>query len=174
MGRSTPCSSIGSSRPTRSMRRYIRCGRLSQKLNGPRHADLRQRQITKLGLSDKMLDQGSAGQGSKDCRSNFWDPLITPDSRVAFSLAELKDIFRLKLHTDGCQTRESPTPMMDSAELVSDDLLCCKCIEPKADDSEPVSQNGMEEEEVERPTFTSAARYDPEPVSRSYFATLPS
>jgi DNA repair and recombination protein RAD54B len=70
----------------------------------PLAADV-QRQITKTGLSDQMLDQ-KQGKDSKDCKfkPGTKDGGSKADN-TAFSPAELKDIFTLKLTTDGCQTR---------------------------------------------------------------------
>lgn len=81
----------------------------------PLAADV-QRQITKTGLSDQMLDQ-KQGKDSKDCES-------TPGTKdggskadiTAFSPAELKDIFTLKLTTDGCQTRMFSWSLHDSGK----------------------------------------------------------
>ncbi|ORX34242.1 SNF2 family N-terminal domain-domain-containing protein [Kockovaella imperatae] len=97
-----------------------------------------QRQITKVGLADQMLDQGSTNQGSKD----------------SFSSAELRDIFRLNLRTDGCQTH---------------DLLSCRCTEGNHVEG-PGSLSGSEEDgnasDDGKPKFISASQYDPEPTGK--------
>ncbi|WVR05791.1 hypothetical protein IAU60_002816 [Kwoniella sp. DSM 27419] len=108
-----------------------------------------QRQITKTGLSDQMMDQGQTSKDSKD----------------SFSNAELKDIFSLKVETNGCQTH---------------DLLGCDCIttehQTRADSVETstvASTAGHvdvgeddDDEEDEQSGFMNAAQYDPEPTPK--------
>jgi hypothetical protein len=50
-----------------------------------------------------MLDK-KAGEKSSNCKL----PLPTPDVKlmIAFSDAELRDLFTLSIKTDGCQTRK--------------------------------------------------------------------
>ncbi|WVQ97167.1 hypothetical protein IAU59_004277 [Kwoniella sp. CBS 9459] len=105
-----------------------------------------QRQITKMGLSEQMMDQGQVSKESKD----------------SFSSAELKDIFTLKTATNGCQTHD----------LLSCD---CIEMGQKVLDSEATSVNGdaAEEElddnddpEDEKARFVNAADYNPEPTPK--------
>ncbi|KIR67725.1 DNA repair and recombination protein RAD54B [Cryptococcus bacillisporus CA1873] len=108
-----------------------------------------QRQITKTGLSDQMMDhKHSEKQTSKD----------------SFSAAELRDIFTLNVRTDGCQTH---------------DLLGCQCTETPAgkvrdiaegeQGSEYLPDNASGESDSDPndyPTFVSANKYDPEPTPK--------
>lgn len=108
-----------------------------------------QRQITKTGLSDQMMDQTrSEKQTSKD----------------SFSAAELRDIFTLNLQTDGCQTH---------------DLLGCQCIKKPAGKTRDIAEGEhssknlpdnasgkSDSDENDHPTFVSANKYDPEPTPK--------
>nr|KIR87253.1 DNA repair and recombination protein RAD54B [Cryptococcus tetragattii IND107] len=110
-----------------------------------------QRQITKTGLSDQMMDQKhSEKQTSKD----------------SFSAAELRDIFTLNVRTDGCQTH---------------DLLGCQCTEMpvgKLRDTVEVEQGSehlpdnasgeSDSDPNDYPTFVSANKYDPEPTPKMH------
>ncbi|KAK8865771.1 hypothetical protein IAR55_000918 [Kwoniella newhampshirensis] len=96
-----------------------------------------QRQLTKTGLSDQMLDQAQ-------------------DTKNSFSPAELKDIFTMKLKTDGCLTH---------------DLLGCQCTKPVSErtDDAPVVENGLDEDNEDaddRQGFVTAGEYDPEPTPK--------
>lgn len=68
-----------------------------------------QRQVTKTGLSDQMLDK-KAGEKSSNCK------LSPPRKKLmtAFSDAELRDLFTLSVKTDGCQTRECAELYVDA------------------------------------------------------------
>ncbi|WWD18049.1 hypothetical protein CI109_102496 [Kwoniella shandongensis] len=96
-----------------------------------------QRQLTKTGLSDQMLDQAK-------------------DTKNSFSPAELKDIFTMKLKTDGCLTH---------------DLLGCPCTKPT---SEKINETMTDDSTIgeddddtdETPGFVSAGEYDPEPTPK--------
>lgn len=108
-----------------------------------------QRQITKTGLSDQMMDQTrTEKQTSKD----------------SFSAAELRDIFTLNVRTDGCQTH---------------DLLGCQCTRKPVGETRDIAEgehnskvlpdNASEEsdsDENDHPTFVSANKYDPEPTPK--------
>ncbi|WVQ71035.1 hypothetical protein IAR50_000560 [Cryptococcus sp. DSM 104548] len=115
-----------------------------------------QRQITKTGLSEQMLDHNSSE--------------TTTTNKDSFSAAELRDIFTLNLRTNGCQTH---------------DLLGCDCTlaasgevpqiaaEPASVDSDDAEHDcsqllGSEsdEDEDEGPKFVSANNYDPEPTPK--------
>ncbi|TYJ57577.1 hypothetical protein B9479_001659 [Cryptococcus floricola] len=115
-----------------------------------------QRQITKTGLSEQMLDHNSSE--------------ATTTNKDSFSTEELRDIFTLNLRTNGCQTH---------------DLLGCDCtlvareqtlqIESKpakvdSDDGEHDYNELLEsesgEDEDEKPKFVSANDYDPEPTPK--------
>nr|KIR48900.1 DNA repair and recombination protein RAD54B [Cryptococcus bacillisporus CA1280] len=108
-----------------------------------------QRQITKTGLSDQMMDhKHSEKQTSKD----------------SFSAAELRDIFTLNVRTDGCQTH---------------DLLGCQCRETPAGKVKDIAEGEQGSEHLpdnasgesdsdpnDYPAFVSANKYDPEPTPK--------
>ncbi|KJE04087.1 DNA repair and recombination protein RAD54B [Cryptococcus gattii NT-10] len=108
-----------------------------------------QRQITKTGLSDQMMDhKHSEKQTGKD----------------SFSAAELRDIFTLNVRTDGCQTH---------------DLLGCQCTETPAGKLRDIAEGEQRSEHLpdnssgesdsdpnDYPTFVSANKYDPEPTPK--------
>ncbi|EIW72633.1 hypothetical protein TREMEDRAFT_36825 [Tremella mesenterica DSM 1558] len=101
-----------------------------------------QRQITKDGLSDQMLDGGQATGQTKD----------------SFTLAELRDIFTLNTLTDGCQTHDllgcDCADKTAPADLAADSLPT------------PDSLSDDEDELESRPKFVSAAQYDPAPTPK--------
>ncbi|GMK55553.1 hypothetical protein CspeluHIS016_0206090 [Cutaneotrichosporon spelunceum] len=101
-----------------------------------------QRQITKMGLSDQMLGDGGGQKAAKD----------------SFSFEELRDIFTVSLHTDGCGTH---------------DLLGCDCggkggvklkgsEEPDTPDVHSDSSSGDEA----KAGFISASQFDSEPTAK--------
>ncbi|WVN85841.1 uncharacterized protein L203_100993 [Cryptococcus depauperatus CBS 7841] len=100
-----------------------------------------QRQITKTGLSDQMMDQAREEKQSKD----------------SFSAAELRDIFTLNLETDGCQTHD----------LLG--CQCTKDIRKPVDMDEQDLQftlktlSSESEDDDDLPKFVSANNYNPEP-----------
>ncbi|WWD09298.1 hypothetical protein V865_007421 [Kwoniella europaea PYCC6329] len=98
-----------------------------------------QRQITKMGLSDQMMEQGEAGKESKD----------------SFSHAELRDIFTMHLKTDGCQTHDL---------LGCDCTVSGKIAETTSEETSTVAEDDDGEEEKAR--FVNAAQYDPKPSAK--------
>ncbi|WVF70808.1 hypothetical protein IAT40_005602 [Kwoniella sp. CBS 6097] len=106
-----------------------------------------QRQITKMGLSEQMMDQGQVSKESKD----------------SFSSAELKDIFTLKTATNGCQTHDLLS--CDCIEKVQK-LLDSEATSVTGDDvEEPVDEDDNDAEE-EKAKFVNAADYNPEPTPK--------
>ncbi|OCF41407.1 hypothetical protein I317_04798 [Kwoniella heveanensis CBS 569] len=104
-----------------------------------------QRQITKMGLSEQMMDQGQASKESKD----------------SFSSAELKDIFTLKTATNGCQTHDLLG--CDCIE-VGRRLLDSESTSVAGDGVDEYPDN--DDRQPEKATFVNAANYDPEPTPR--------
>ncbi|WRT64040.1 uncharacterized protein IL334_000967 [Kwoniella shivajii] len=99
-----------------------------------------QRQITKMGLSDQMMDHGDTVRESKD----------------SFSQDELKDIFTLNLKTDGCGTHDL---------LSCDCNNINKAIETGSEETSTVA--GDEDNGEEETTgFVNAADYDPKPTAK--------
>ncbi|WVQ85306.1 hypothetical protein IAT38_007471 [Cryptococcus sp. DSM 104549] len=96
-----------------------------------------QRQITKTGLSDQMMDQAQTANESKD----------------SFSAAELKDIFTLNVKTDGCQTHD----------LLGCDCTHPALLEKDGNIPEVPDDDS---EEDDQPKFVSAGKYDPTPTPR--------
>ncbi|KAL7423759.1 helicase [Cryptotrichosporon argae] len=99
-----------------------------------------QRQLTKTGLSNQMLERGETKKGGKD----------------SFTLAELKDIFSINLHTDGCGTH---------------DLLGCQCLtadykQRVLDDGAEIKQQDGSSDDEQRKGFLSASQYDPKPTPK--------
>nr|XP_019049115.1 hypothetical protein I302_02896 [Kwoniella bestiolae CBS 10118]OCF28045.1 hypothetical protein I302_02896 [Kwoniella bestiolae CBS 10118] len=97
-----------------------------------------QRQITKMGLADQMMEQGEVVKESKD----------------SFSHAELRDIFTLNLKTDGCQTHDllgcdCSTNTAQIAETTSEETSTV------AEDEEG------DDEEEEKAKFVNANDYNP-------------
>lgn len=91
----------------------------------------------------------------------------------AFSPAELRDIFTLKLTTDGCQTRElTDISILVSADML-DDLLQCAChIKGKGLSERPENVpspdkdgNDSDSDDEGIKGFQNASQYDPAPVS---------
>ncbi|WVQ62304.1 uncharacterized protein L199_000443 [Kwoniella botswanensis] len=99
-----------------------------------------QRQITKMGLSDQMMEQGEAGKESKD----------------SFSHAELRDIFTLNLKTDGCQTHDL---------LGCDCTASGKIAETTSEETSTVAEDDDDGED-EKARFVNAAQYDPRPSAK--------
>ena len=62
-----------------------------------------QRQLTKVGLADQMVDHGTK-ESTSDCTSES-RACIGRCSLLAFTFEDLRDIFRVNMYTDGCQTR---------------------------------------------------------------------
>jgi hypothetical protein len=99
------------------------------------------------------------------------------DAFTAFSPAELKDIFKANLLTDGCQTRTSFAGYAAYSGLIQtlDDLLNCTCeglkhnqedkINGKQTPEDSPAPASVEEEEADGPSFVNATSYNPEPVS---------
>lgn len=124
--------------------RFLTTGSIEEKIY--------QRQITKLGLSDQLINDKSKAQtaGSKSDSDSF-------------SAAELKDLFTMQTKTDGCQTH---------------DLLECDCVslglfadlEPELEstDGETISVEKQKVEDLdsdseEMPKFIAASSYDGKP-----------
>nr|XP_018999813.1 DNA repair and recombination protein RAD54B [Kwoniella mangroviensis CBS 8507]OCF63274.1 DNA repair and recombination protein RAD54B [Kwoniella mangroviensis CBS 8507] len=99
-----------------------------------------QRQITKMGLSDQMMEQGETGKESKD----------------SFSHAELRDIFTLNLNTDGCQTHDL---------LGCDCTVSGKIAETTSEETSTVAEDDDDGDE-EKARFVNAAQYDPKPSAK--------
>ena len=91
--------------------------------------------------------------------------------RPAFSPAELRDIFTLKMTTDGCQTRKPSDISPCISTDVADDLLQCDC-QTKAEalseqDSNlpsPVKSTSNDSDDDQPKGFVNASQYDPAPV----------
>ncbi|WWC86136.1 uncharacterized protein L201_001007 [Kwoniella dendrophila CBS 6074] len=99
-----------------------------------------QRQITKMGLSDQMMEQGEVAKESKD----------------SFSHAELRDIFTLNIKTDGCQTHDL---------LGCDCATTHKLAEISSEENSTIAGDEDDEEE-EKAGFVNAAAYDPKPSAK--------
>nr|XP_018267086.1 uncharacterized protein I303_01069 [Kwoniella dejecticola CBS 10117]OBR89244.1 hypothetical protein I303_01069 [Kwoniella dejecticola CBS 10117] len=101
-----------------------------------------QRQITKMGLSDQMMEQGETPKESKD----------------SFSHAELRDIFTLNLKTDGCQTHDL---------LGCDCNTSHKGADMSSEESSTIvdDEDDGEDEEAKK-GFVNAAQYDPKPTAK--------
>ncbi|KLT45271.1 hypothetical protein CC85DRAFT_325788 [Cutaneotrichosporon oleaginosum] len=103
-----------------------------------------QRQITKMGLSDQMLGEGSGSKTTKD----------------SFSFEELRDIFTVSLETDGCGTHDllgcdcggKGGTQLDSVESAADT--------PEIENSESSSDDEASA------GFISASQFDPEPTAK--------
>nr|XP_019014878.1 uncharacterized protein I206_00965 [Kwoniella pini CBS 10737]OCF53659.1 hypothetical protein I206_00965 [Kwoniella pini CBS 10737] len=101
-----------------------------------------QRQITKMGLSDQMMEQGETSKESKD----------------SFSHAELRDIFTLNLKTDGCQTHDLLGCDCNESHKLADI--------GSEENSTVLGDEGDDDDEERRKGFVNAAQYDPKPTAK--------